>query len=183
MHEYGLMSDVVALALARSPSDGPRRAVRVRVEVGEFAIADRESLETAYEILTRGTALETSALELTYVPGRAECPRCSFRGTGADLGDELSEPPALLLCPRCASPLLVTAGAGLALLGVQITDRGAPDGTAPGSEGRSASSAVPASGSARWVSAVPSSPSRPGPVARARVRRRDRRHEGHDDRT
>lgn len=136
MHEYGLMEDVVTRALERCPVPGDGRPLVVRVEVGEFAVADRESLETAYEILTRGTRLERSTLEITGVPGRAECRACGFQGSGADLGAELSEPPALLLCPRCASPLLVTAGGGLALLGVQLTDRGPPDGTAPGSEGR-----------------------------------------------
>lgn len=155
MHEYGLMKDVVALALDRCPPRADSRSIRVRIEVGEFAVADRESLETAYEVLTRGTPLERSHLDITNAAGRAECPACGFHGTGADLDDELSEPPALLLCPRCGFPLLVKAGAGIALLGVQITDRGAPDGTAPGSEGRSASSAVPASGSAYGASAIP----------------------------
>ncbi len=156
MHEYGLMKDVVARALDLCPTASDSQSLRVRIEVGEFAVADRESLETAYEILTRGTQLERSQLDITTVAGRAECPACGFHGAGADLGEELSEPPALLLCPRCASPLLVTAGAGIALLGVQITDRGAPDGTAPASKGRSASSAVPASGSADRASAIPS---------------------------
>lgn len=136
MHEYGLMQEVVAHALEHCPADCAGSALRVRVEVGEFAVADRESLETAYEILTRGTRLERSVLEISGVPGRVECPACGFQGAGADLGQEIGEPPALLLCPRCGSPLLVTAGAGLALLAVQITDRGPPDGTAPGSEGR-----------------------------------------------
>ncbi len=166
MHEYGLMKDVVALALDRCPLKGDPRFICVRIEVGEFAVADRESLETAFEILTRGTRLERSHLDITNVSGRAECPACGFHGTGADLDEELSEPPALLLCPRCASPLLVTAGAGIALLGVQITDRGAPDGTAPGSEGRSASSAVPASGSACGASAIPTPAKEGGHVRR-----------------
>ncbi len=136
MHEYGLMQDVVARALQECPAGDRGHPLVVRIEVGEFAVADRESLETAFEILTRGTRLERSALEMTDVPGRAECPACGFAGSGVDLGSELSEPPLLLFCPRCGSPLRVTAGAGLALLGVQITDRGPPDGTAPGSEGR-----------------------------------------------
>ncbi len=157
MHEYGLMQEVVTQALGRIPKDGSGRSARVLIEVGEFAVADRESLGTAYEILTRGTALEGSTLEMSAAAGLAACQGCGFEGSAADLGEELSEPPALLLCPRCGSPLLIISGAGIALLGVQLTDRGAPDGTAPGSEGRSASSAVPASGSADWVSAIPSS--------------------------
>lgn len=124
MHEYGLMQDVVALALQAYPREGDPGAVRVRIEVGEFAVASRESLETAYEILTRGTPLEGSSLEIAETAGHAMCQACGFEGSAADLGDEVCEPPALLLCPRCGSPLLVTAGAGIVLIDVQMTDRG-----------------------------------------------------------
>jgi hydrogenase nickel insertion protein HypA len=124
MHEYGLMQDVVKLALETCSREGGREALRVRIEVGEFAVASRESLETAYEILTRGTPLEGSSLEIAEVRGHAVCEACGFSGSAADLGDEVSEPPALVLCPHCGSPLLVTAGAGIALVDVQLEDRG-----------------------------------------------------------
>ncbi len=124
MHEYGLMQDVVTAALEACRRGGERHATLVRIEVGEFAVAARESLETAYGILTRGTLLEGSSLVISEVPGRAACEACGFEGSAADLGDELSEPPALLLCPRCGFPLRVMAGAGITLLEVQLEDRG-----------------------------------------------------------
>ncbi len=127
MHEYGLIQDVVQLVLQRSPPEGGRRVASVRIEVGEFLVASRESLETAYEVLTRGTALEGSRLEVSEVRGRARCEACGFEGSGADLGDGLCEPPTVLLCPTCGAPLLVTEGAGIALLGVQLQDRGTSD--------------------------------------------------------
>ncbi len=136
MHEYGLMQGVVERALAVCRDRGDRTASRVRIEVGEFAVATHESLETAYEALTQGTALQGSRLEIADVPGRARCEACGFQGAAADLGDELSEPPSLLLCPRCGYPLLVISGAGVALVDVQLTDRGRPDPTAPTCEGR-----------------------------------------------
>lgn len=136
MHEYGLMQEVVNAALETCRRQGGRPAARVRIEVGEFAVATRESLETAFEILTRGTLLEHAVLEIAEVPGWAVCGACGFQGSAADLGDELSEPPALVLCPACASPLLVKEGAGLALIDVQLTDRGHPEDPVPVSGGR-----------------------------------------------
>lgn len=124
MHEYGFMRDVVDRVLEECRNADGRVATRVRIEVGEFAVASRESLETAFEVLTRGTPLEGSALEIVEVPGHAVCPACAFEGSAADLGEELSEPPALVLCPRCGSPLLVTSGAGIALVHIQLEDRG-----------------------------------------------------------
>lgn len=136
MHEYGLMQDVVSLALqACPPKDGPG-ALRVRIEVGEFAVASRESLETAFEILTRGTPLDGSSLEITEVAGHAVCPTCGFEGSAVDLGDEVCEPPALLLCPHCGLPLLVTEGAGITLIEVQLKDRGHRDAVEPIEGGR-----------------------------------------------
>jgi hydrogenase nickel incorporation protein HypA/HybF len=136
MHEYGLMQDVVGAVLQMSPGNREGKVVRVRIEVGEFLVASRESLQTAFEILTRGTALEGSALDVKEVPGRAVCEACGFRGSSADLGDELCEPPAVLLCPTCGAPLLVTEGAGITLTDVQLQDRGRSDASGPGSGGR-----------------------------------------------
>ncbi len=136
MHEYGLVQDVVSLVLQRSPKDGDRRVACVRIEVGEFLVASQESMEMAYEVLTRGTALEGSRLEVTQVPGRARCEVCGFEGSGADLGEGLCEPPAVLLCPSCGAPLLVTEGAGIALTDVQLQDRGRSGASGPDPGGR-----------------------------------------------
>lgn len=125
MHEYGLMRDIVGRAAEECARHPGRSVTRLRVEVGEFMVASRESLEAAYEILARGTPLEGSFLEISEVPGRARCPACAFEGGAADI-EEVSEPPSLLLCPRCGSPLLVTAGAGIALAELQLEDRGRP---------------------------------------------------------
>jgi hydrogenase nickel incorporation protein HypA/HybF len=126
MHEYGLMADVVNQALDTCRCREDSEAVRVRVEVGEFAFASRESLEAAFEVLTRGTPLEGAHLEILEVPGRATCEACGFAGSAADLDPDVSEPPAVLLCPRCGYPLFVTAGAGVTLADVQLQDRGHP---------------------------------------------------------
>lgn len=123
MHEYGLMQDVVNAALASCGREPDRRVACVQVEVGEFAVASQESLETAFEILTRGTSLEGSSLAISRVPGRAACEACGFEGSASDLGDQVSEPPVVLLCPACGFPLLVKAGAGIALVGMQLEDR------------------------------------------------------------
>lgn len=136
MHEYGLMQDVVEAALRVYPSGNGRGAATVRIEVGEFAVASRDSLATAYEILTRGTVLEGSSLEISEVAGHARCAGCGFEGSAADLGTELSEPPALLLCPRCAGPLLVTSGSGITLVDIQLTDRESFGPGGPASGGR-----------------------------------------------
>lgn len=126
MHEYGLMEAVVGAALQTCQSHADLEPVRVHIQVGEFAFASRESLVTAFEILSRGTPLEGARLELKEVPGRARCEGCGFEGSARDLGPEFSDPPALFLCPRCGSPLVLTGGTGVTLTKVELQDRGGP---------------------------------------------------------
>lgn len=125
MHEYGLMESVVRSALETCGEHSPSEPARVRIEVGEFAFASRESLRTAFEVLTRGTPLAGVGLEIAEIPGEARCEACGFQGSAADVGPEFADPPALILCPRCGAPLLVTAGGGVSLAGVDFRERGA----------------------------------------------------------
>ncbi len=136
MHEYGLMEDVVNVALDVTRGAEDRGVACVRIEVGEFLLASRESLGTAFESLTRGTRLAGSRREISEVPGHAVCKACGFEGSAADLGEEVCEPPVLLLCPCCGVPLLVTAGADIRVVDVQLKDRGRWDAGGPDSGGR-----------------------------------------------
>ncbi len=136
MHEYGLVQDVVDLVLRGTGGSDGAAVACVRIEVGEFLVASQESLQTAFEILARGTRLEGARLEVSEVPGRAVCEACGFAGSGADLDEELSEPPNVLLCPTCGAPLLVTSGAGITLVDVQLQDRGRPREAAAAPGGR-----------------------------------------------
>ena len=122
MHEYGLMEAVVSRAREESRSHPGATASRIRVQVGKFALASRESLEMAFRILARGTELEAALLEMEEVPGHAMCEICGFNGASDDLGLE-DGLPAPLICPSCGSPLVVTAGGGIALIEIQFQDR------------------------------------------------------------
>ncbi len=136
MHEYGLMADIVAQALEACQARGGREPAGVRVQVSEFAFASRESLETAYEILTRGTPLGGTRVEFVEVAGRASCEACGFSGTGGDLEPEHCDPPLILLCPRCAAPLLITSGGSVLLREVEFRDSGNPVVSGPRVGGR-----------------------------------------------
>ena len=127
MHEYGLMAEVVNVALETSRRAGDPGVARIHIEVGEFAVASRDSLEMAFEVLTRGTPLEGTRLDISEVSGHAVCDACGFEGSAAELGDDLSEPPTLLLCPHCGAPLRVTSGAGISVIDVQLENRGRLD--------------------------------------------------------
>ncbi len=116
------MEALVARAREESLSHPGATASRIRIQVGKFALASRESLEMAFRILARGTELEGALLEMEEVPGQAECEICGFSGAPDDLGLE-DGPSVPLICPSCGSPLVVTVGGGVALAEIQFQDR------------------------------------------------------------
>lgn len=137
MHEYGLMESVVRSALEACGKRSPSEPTRVRIEVGEFAFASRESLRTAFEVLIRGTPLAGVGLDIAEIPGEARCEACGFQGSAADVGPELADPPALILCPRCGAPLLVMIGGGVGLAGVDFREgRARARRAGPGGSGK-----------------------------------------------
>jgi hydrogenase nickel incorporation protein HypA/HybF len=116
MHEFGLMEDVVRHALDVVEREGAGPATRVLLEVGEYARASRASLEAAFDVLTRGTAIEGARMEIVDIPARLRCEACGLEGTPEKL--EVEADPALLLCPDCGGLLSVTQGGGVVLKAV-----------------------------------------------------------------
>jgi hydrogenase nickel incorporation protein HypA/HybF len=133
MHEYGLVEAVIARALEVARERGDASVTRVRVEVGEVAGVSRESLETAFEALRKGTPLADASLEIAEVPSRVRCETCCFEGTAADVDMEAMHESVPLLCPACGYPLLVTEGRGVTLTEVLLAVPGTEAG--PGVDG------------------------------------------------
>ena len=98
---------------------GPgRRATVVTVEVGELLGLTRESLTSAYEILSKGTQAEGSKLKVKFSKGSVECQKCGFHGRLRLRGHHHTVDPAFA-CPRCGSSLKVAAGLEARLMGIE----------------------------------------------------------------
>jgi len=94
MHELSICRGLVRAALEEFEKLEPRpkRLTRVRVVAGELHRLVPDCLATAYEVLTRDTPAEGSALELETVPVTGRCLRCGWQG-------EIRPP--VFQCPRC----------------------------------------------------------------------------------
>ena len=99
MHELAVCQgilDVVGGAVGRLPPPPPRVAA-VTVRVGRLTAVVPDSLRYHWELRTRGTGLEGTALVLEEVPIRARCAECAARFEIETLA---------FWCPHCGSGLV-----------------------------------------------------------------------------
>ena len=78
MHEFNVCQVVVDTAIAelkrRTP---PPKLIKATVMVGALRSVVPESLQFAYEVLTKDTIAEGSTLEILHTPGRGKCRACN----------------------------------------------------------------------------------------------------------
>ena len=82
MHELAITQSVVDMVVERT---AVRRIAIVRVRVGDLSGVVPEAMLFCYELVTAGTDLEGSRLEIERTPGRAHCRDCGRDFTLADL--------------------------------------------------------------------------------------------------
>lgn len=120
MHEYSVVSELVALLLPRVGGiDG--RVVSVHLRKGELRILSDASLVAAFEIVTSGTPLEGATLEIETVTTSVRCGACGYAGLAKHLEDEsfhFAIP--ILACPRCGAEVEVTSGRELSIESVRV---------------------------------------------------------------
>lgn len=94
------------------------KATTVTVEVGEMLGLTRESLTSAYEVLSRGTRAEGSKLKVKFSKGSVECPKCGFHGR-LRMTRHLHAVDPTFACPECGSSLRVSAGLEARLVSIE----------------------------------------------------------------
>lgn len=114
MHELGIAQALVEqVEQVRAGHDGSS-VLSVGLRIGSWRLVVNDSLEFYYGVLTRGTPLEGSRLEIETVEATSRCSRCEQVFT--------AEAP-LLVCPACGGPggELLT-GQELNLVSVELSD-------------------------------------------------------------
>ncbi|MBM4295310.1 MAG: hydrogenase maturation nickel metallochaperone HypA [Deltaproteobacteria bacterium] len=115
MHEYGLMQEMVALLLKKlqegvCPETGK---IEVVLKVGGFAIHSAAATRQAYEVLTKGTRLEGSKLNLMVEPVTLNCAGCGCQEVLGEDQVDPHDPLPLAECPRCGQVAPVQGGRGV----------------------------------------------------------------------
>ncbi|HIE48313.1 TPA: hydrogenase maturation nickel metallochaperone HypA [Candidatus Bipolaricaulota bacterium] len=117
MHEYSLAHSLLEGLLehlSAHPVEG--RIVKVHVRQGELLILSQEALKEAWRILTEGTPVAGSELEIEQVPVEVRCPGCGYQGDARYLAEEgWHQAIPILACPECGAQVEIVAGRDLAI--------------------------------------------------------------------
>jgi hydrogenase nickel incorporation protein HypA/HybF len=123
MHELGIAGYLIEVAeqhLRRAPHGPVRRLV---VRIGAMAGVNPDSLDFAFECLSKGTGVDGARLEVERVPLAVECDACGRRTSVADY---------VFRCGACgAETVRIVTGREMEFVSIDVDDAeektGAPD--------------------------------------------------------
>ncbi|MBL0141085.1 MAG: hydrogenase maturation nickel metallochaperone HypA [Betaproteobacteria bacterium] len=101
MHEMSIAESVLGIVEESARREGFRRVKEVRLEIGQLAAVETESLRFCFDVVVRGSVAEGAMLAIDETPGAAWCFGCSESVPVAARVD---------LCPRCGSAQLQVSG-------------------------------------------------------------------------
>lgn len=113
MHELGIATDLLDIAIAEAQKHGGRRITALNLRVGVLRGVVPEHLHFLFGHIAKGTIAEDARLEIEEEPIRIECEVC-----GPSEAREFT-----LECPACKMPCLrIEGGDALRVLSLEIDD-------------------------------------------------------------
>ncbi len=94
MHEVGIMTEAVRMAIETAQARKASRIHRLRLRVGAMSGAVPDALSFAFEVVCHGTPAEGATLEIETVPAACWCATCA---------QEFECPDFLGECPKCGT--------------------------------------------------------------------------------
>ena len=109
MHEFSVMSQIVASILEEAKKRKATRIEEVELQIGDFTMLGEEQLKFSYEVLSKDTILEGSRLKVGHIKGKIMC-SCGFEGTVDPSPDSPHRIVPILECPKCKGAAKITEG-------------------------------------------------------------------------
>ena len=113
MHELGLVSGILDVAVKTAREAGASRVVSVSLRIGDMAEVNEESMDFAWDILREDDPLTAEAtMQVEYVRPRSVCVQC---------GNEFEHDRFHLRCPACGSgQTMLLAGREMDIVSMEI---------------------------------------------------------------
>lgn len=92
MHEVGLTKNILRTALDQAQKENAKKILKVKIRVGKLQGVSQEAIETIFEIFSKGTIAEGSAIEIETVDVTCYCKNCQKEFAASDYINE---------CPEC----------------------------------------------------------------------------------
>jgi hydrogenase nickel insertion protein HypA len=128
MHEYALIKEIIEAILARTAhEDLPGAVAEVMLKIGVFEVHSESAARQAFQVLTKGTPLEASRLDLEIIPATCECPACGYAAPFLVDHHHIHDPLPVVECPRCGALANLSGGRGVEAIDLVLADSKKPE--------------------------------------------------------
>jgi hydrogenase nickel incorporation protein HypA/HybF len=115
MHELPITQSVLSIAVETAQQNGGGRVLAINLVVGEMASIVDDSVQFYFDILSKDTLAEGSALNFRREPATATCQDCQYQAN--------VKPPIMPVCLQCgSSKLIVTGGKEFFIESIEVED-------------------------------------------------------------
>ncbi len=124
MHEVSVISNIVSAILKELENHDAVSVVGVDLVIGDMTMLGDEQLIFAYEIVTRGTVLEGSELNIEHEGIEVKCSSCGYEGPirMLDSGDYTSHKIPVMSCPECGGGIEMISGQSCCVRSIDIEE-------------------------------------------------------------
>jgi len=110
VHELAIATSLTEALLELVKEHSPSKVLEVHLKVGKLRVLSIDQLKFSYEILSKGTALEGSILEVEETPGYARCTNCNYAEKLETEGLSFHFSLPQITCPKCGVNLILEGG-------------------------------------------------------------------------
>ncbi len=114
MHEMAIAQSVFDIAFGEARKHGVARIRKIKLSIGEFSGAVKDSLDFAFDVLKKNTPAADADIEIEVVKLRAVCDECGE--VECRLGD------IKFTCRKCGRKLTITAGRDMTVDYIDLDD-------------------------------------------------------------
>lgn len=113
MHEVSIMTGILEICLEEAAKHKALQISKIRLEIGEKAGVVIDSLEFAFDVVTKNTIAENAVLEIDSIPFQGECIEC---------GKQFKATDGFLECPHCHNVGKIISGQELNIINIEVND-------------------------------------------------------------
>ncbi len=124
MHEVSVVTSLVDAVIKELSKYNVTKVNCINVVIGDLTNLGEEQLKFAYEIVTRGTILEGSEMNIEHEQIKLHCDSCGFDGPAKVISDPDFDTHSIpiLACPKCGGSVTVTSGQSCTVKSMDIEE-------------------------------------------------------------
>lgn len=123
MHEVSVISNIVSAVLREAEKYDAIGVEEVVIVIGDMTSLGTEQMRFAYEIVTRGTILESADLVIEREKIEVFCAKCGYEGPVEEIeSDYGNHSIPILSCPECGGAVKVIRGQSCGVKNIKILE-------------------------------------------------------------